>query len=490
MKITVENDAELTHLQVTPGADLLSYLQDAQLQVDTVCGGKGTCQKCRVQLVQGFLPPSPACLKAFSPQECQAGWRLSCQVKPRTHVQIAIPKIENFRVKPRVCKHEVSLSNPRLVCDLGSTGVVLALGDNASLIEVEAHLLNRQVRYGSDVMTRLDVAQKRGSAWLHQTLHETLEKCLEAIRQETSTPLPDEMICAGNSAMTSFLHNWPIDTLAVSPFQPVCDDAYSSERKGLKLTSLPLLGGFVGADTTAGILYLQSLNLPKPWMMVDIGTNTEIVLVDENNRIWFSSAPAGPAFEGGNITKGMRAEPGAIAHAVYDGKWQLETIGNDLAKGICGSGLIDIMHESVRHGLITQDGYVPQGKLPINERVFVLADDVREFQLAKSATRSAIEVLMHKSGTTPKIILMAGNFAEHLRRESVVGVGLLPAHIDARVVGNASLKGAFLYAQLNEQARIKFAENLRANSQHVELALQDEFQEIFIQHLNFNQVVA
>ncbi|MBU6375551.1 MAG: DUF4445 domain-containing protein, partial [Bdellovibrionales bacterium] len=250
--------------------------------------------------------------------------------------------------------------------------------------------------------------------------------------------------------------------------------------------SLPLMAGFVGGDTVAGILALESRGVPAPWMLVDIGTNTEIVICNEKNEYWFSSAPAGPAFEGGNIHHGMRAETGAIAEACWEsGQWKLKTIGKDIPRGICGSGLMDILAQAVQHGLIHPDGLVPGGSLQLSDQVVLLADDVREFQLAKGATRTAAELLIERAGTKPLKIYLAGTFAQHLNLDSIRRVGLLPPDIPCEAIGNASLQGALLWASLPEARRQAFWSRLESGRNPVELALQDDFQSRFVAHLDF-----
>ncbi len=502
MKIRVNLRGETLEFSSPVGARLLDYLQENSVPVNAACGGNGTCHKCRVRIEDGFTAISSKDREAFRESELASGWRLSCQSRPKTNLVVEVPSAETIRNRPRIAKHSdlgsYAISKdgvPFLVCDLGSTGVVVALVNRrggAPLIE--AHLLNRQVRFGADVMTRLHHAQVKGVGSLQASLLETLKSCLDALRVEVpelfAAAFSGGLFCSGNSAMTSFLLNRSIDSLAVAPFQPDSREAGErafSELDGLVVHTLPLLAGFVGGDTVAGILAIEALAAPEPWMLVDIGTNTEIVVNNGRGELWLSSAPAGPAFEGGNISQGMRAEAGAISVARRSGNaWHLETIHNDLARGICGSGLIDLLNESVMDKLITEDGYVPGGRLEVTPEISLLADDVREFQLAKSATRTAGDLLIERAGVVPKCIYLAGTFAQNLRLDSVAGVGLLPPGIPVRVIGNASLTGVSLYAALSPENRKKFTDRLETMRRPVELALQDDFQDRFVRNLNFS----
>ncbi len=504
MKIKVSLRGETMEFSSPVGARLLDYLQENEVPVNAACGGNGTCHKCRIRITEGFSAVTSKDREAFRASELNDGWRLSCQSRPKTNIDVSVPSAENIRNRPRIVKRSdfsTLEKNPgpvSLICDLGSTGVVVAIAEKSQSLAspiIEAHLLNRQVRFGADVMTRLHHAQIKGVESLQIALLDTLKACLESLKKEApllfSAAFPGGLYCSGNSAMTSFLLNRSIDTLAVAPFQPESLEAgerVSPELGGLTIHTLPLLAGFVGGDTVAGILAIEALGSPEPWMLVDIGTNTEIVVNNGRGELWLSSAPAGPAFEGGNISQGMRAESGAISIARFkDGVWNCETIHGDVPRGICGSGLIDILFESVKGGVITPDGFVPGGRLDVTPEIGILADDVREFQLAKSATRTAADLLIERSGVTPKSIYLAGTFAQNLRLDSVAGVGLLTPEIPVKVIGNASLTGVALYAAMDSKKRTDFIKKLEQMRRPVELALQDDFQERFVKNLNFSE---
>ncbi len=498
MKIRVDCRGESVDIQAPPGARLLEYLQQASVPVNAACGGKGTCHKCRVKVQSGFLGITASDRRAFRENELSQGWRLSCQALPRTNLELLLPNAESLRSKPRLIRDESALATLSataelvLACDLGSTGVVVSLAEKGSRNSlIEAHLLNKQVPFGSDVMTRLHSAQKLGLDPLKKAVDQTIESCLAALEESDAQLFArtsgQPIYCAGNSAMTSLLHRWSIESLAVSPFQPEKREVFRSRLPGgREIETLPLLAGFVGGDTVAGILAIEARGAKVPWMLIDIGTNTEIVIRNEKGDYWLSSAPAGPAFEGGNIHHGMRAETGAIARARWlDGTWQLETIGRDLPRGICGSGLMDLLAEAVEHQLIHADGFVPDGKLSVTETVLLLADDVREFQLAKAATRTAAELLIERAGERPETLFLAGTFAQHLDLGSVHRIGLLPSDTPCQAIGNASLEGTLIWASMSPQARQQFVDRLEFGRRPVELALQDDFQERFVAQLDF-----
>mgnify|MGYP003704919675 CR=1 FL=1 len=217
MRIRVECRGEIAEIQAPQGARLLDYLQQNSVSVNAACGGKGTCHKCRVRVKSGFLGITATDRRAFRDRELAEGWRLSCQAIPRTPLEVLLPNTESLRSKPRVLRDAAALAALQdstelvLACDLGSTGVVVAIAQkNSTRPLVEAHLLNKQVPYGSDVMTRLHSAQKLGVSPLKKAIDQTLESCLEALRQAEprlfSRISGRSLFCSGNSAMTSFLH--------------------------------------------------------------------------------------------------------------------------------------------------------------------------------------------------------------------------------------------------------------------------------------------
>jgi len=493
MKVSVITTDEQISLNVQPGLTLLDHLKHNEVYVSSICGGVGTCHKCRVKIENGFLPIRDIDHKAFSSEELKEGWRLSCQSRPRINCTIRVPSVENLRLQPRTLLRDITLYDPVIVCDLGSTGVVVGIGDGYDAVSIEVHLLNKQIRYGADVMTRLHSAQRFGVKALQDSLYKTLRQCLKVLEEKDpenySKAVKKPIICSGNSAMVSFLQNFDITPLAVSPFQPEHTKKTQSHLDSLIIETPPLLGGFIGADTTAVLAYMFDLKIPTPYMMIDIGTNTEIVFLTSDGKIIFTSTPAGPAFEGGSITKGMRAEPGAISKLKYENnEWHFETIGHDTPKGICGSGLIDAIAQGLKNKLIEQDGFLKESSLQFCERVYLTIDDIREFQLAKSAIRTAVDMLIDRANEKPQKIYLAGNFAENLNQDSIKLIGLLPPDIPMETIGNGSFKGSFTLATKPYIVCNQFYEHVDSKKQHIELALQDDFQERFVHHLNFHEI--
>jgi uncharacterized 2Fe-2S/4Fe-4S cluster protein (DUF4445 family) len=301
-----------------------------------------------------------------------------------------------------------------------------------------------------------------------------------------------------------------------SPYIPVLRDGLtlSAEELGLEINPegrvylLPAISGYVGADIIAGVLFTGLHQRDELALFIDIGTNAEIVLGNKE-KLLACSTPAGPAFEGARIKYGMSAMPGAIAHVSLNGDGlKLEVIGNGTPKGICGSGLIDLIAELLRAGLINEKGnLLIQSKSPYAERItlgerdqpqflvndkskpiYLTQQDVRELQLAKGAIRSGVELVLQEWGVTPDgvdTVYLAGAFGNYVRRENVLRIGMLPPFPLEKVkpVGNAAGQGAKLC--LLNRGKWAEARELARRVQYFELSYRRNFDQVFIESLHF-----
>jgi uncharacterized 2Fe-2S/4Fe-4S cluster protein (DUF4445 family) len=277
-----------------------------------------------------------------------------------------------------------------------------------------------------------------------------------------------------------------------------------------QLIILPQLGGFVGADTTACLLTLSPFH-DQTFLLIDIGTNGEIVLCHQGS-MWAASAAAGPAFEGGAIGCGMRAGHGAIDKVIGEqGKLVFRVIGGGPPRGICGSGIIDLIAVLLRDNCLDQNGiFTEKAKLSHNMRngdhgaeIILLEgegrlsasplvfsqDDIRQVQLAKSAIRTAIDLMLQKANIAPSRldnIYLAGAFGSYLDPINIINIGLVPAADPGKIrnIGNAAAEGAIM--ALLSPAQLEAAATIKTKVQYIELAQQQEFQAIFLKNLNFN----
>jgi uncharacterized 2Fe-2S/4Fe-4S cluster protein (DUF4445 family) len=411
--------------------------------------------------------------------------------------------------------------------DIGTTTLVGSLLDLRTGEELAvASAINPQVKFGDDVVSRIrHAATPEGLAQLRSAVLEAVENMLQQLCDQSGVARERiyEVAFAGNTTMQHLLCGIDPSPLGVSPFVPAHGHGLLLPAAELGVRIHPrgmacvfaVIGGFVGGDTVAGVLATDLANLPGPVLMVDIGTNGEIVLA-HNGALAAASTAAGPAFEGARISCGMRATRGAIEKVVFDDDIRIGVIGDAPARGLCGSGLIDVAAELLRCGIVTPEGRLlppeelpplppaiaarvgvdPAGQTvvalsdaPGGGRVLITQRDIRELQLAAGAIRAGISILLRQSGLATadlKRVLIAGGFGSFIRRRNAQRIGLLPADIPHEhivYVGNASLNGAKA-ALLSVNAR-KQAEHLASLARHVELSLDAQFQMEFAECMIF-----
>lgn len=414
--------------------------------------------------------------------------------------------------------------------DVGTTTLAAAILDLSTgrQIEVVARL-NPQTRYGDDVLSRIAHAQKPGGLeQLRQAILEAVDEMIGQLSEQAQIDCRHiyEVVFSGNTTMQQLLCGIDPKSLGEMPFVPTIGRSLWIPAADLPLAVhprgravvLPVIGGFVGGDTVAGILATDLDESPGPALLVDIGTNGEIVLCHAG-QLSATSTAAGPAFEGARILHGMRGCVGAIEKVVVDGRLRSNVIGDVPPIGLCGSALIDVAAELLRHGVITPEGrllsadQLPAGvpedlvcRMTTHEGrgAFLLAPaeetgtgkpivltqrDIRELQLATGAIRAGIELLLRQAGLEPadlESVLVAGGFGNFIRRKNAQRIGLLPPAVPRHCIryqGNTSLAGAQMVA-LSLEAR-GLAEELARRTKHVDLSCDPNFQAVFADSMIF-----
>ena len=369
--------------------------------------------------------------------------------------------------------------------DIGTTSVVGTLIDLTHGKDIAtASRLNLQHKYGLDVISRIKYSlSAEGMDNLNRSVVATVNEIIDelAVKGKIDRRHIYEISVAGNTTMTHLFLKVPVESLSHMPFTPAFVREQRTTARELSIVinpegavyTLPMVGGFVGADTTACILSSGMYKAERTSVIVDIGTNGEVALGD-HTRMLTSSAPAGPAFEGAEIKFGMRATNGAIEKVVIDNDVTINVIGNAAATGICGSGLIDAVAELLNKGIISDTGEMlkpadipattpeklkkrislDEKGMPMfllsakgGEAVFLTQKDVRELQLAKGAIRAIIDMLITEAGISLSDIetfYIAGAFGNYIRCESAMRIGLIPPlpREKVRFIGNAALTGS------------------------------------------------
>ena len=409
--------------------------------------------------------------------------------------------------------------------DVGTTTLAAELTDLGTGSEwATAARLNPQTRFGDDVLTRILHSREKsdGLALLQSAVIMAVDEMIGELCEKAGVPRERiyEVSLAGNTTMQQLLCGVDPSPLGEVPFIPTGGRGFSCQaaRLGIDIHPrggayiMPVIGGFVGGDTVAGLLATGLAETEGPALFVDIGTNGEIVL-KADGRLSAASTAAGPAFEGARISRGMRGAPGAIEKVVIDGRLRINVIGDVPPTGLCGSGLIDAAAELLRHGLLECNGRLAtsaEGDLAKNivmhdgQVSFMLAEetetadgrpivltqrDLRELQLAAGAIRAGVSILLQRSGLTPKdleIVMIGGGFGNFIRRANAQRIGLLPSEIERRRIrymGNTSLAGARL-AALSLRAR-QAAEELARLAEHVDLSTDADFSREFAEAMIF-----
>ncbi|WP_374712730.1 ASKHA domain-containing protein [Symbiobacterium terraclitae] len=506
---------------VRAGTPLSVALNQNEIFVETPCGGRGQCRKCLVRVHGGAPEPTSADREQLSPDELARGYRLSCQLLVAGDLEVAVvPAAAADARKARLGRLSgpvdvdpwAPLSPSRrslgFALDVGTTTLAGALLDLRTGEELAAHAVaNPQAVFGADLMSRLAHALQ-GEERREELTRQVREAALGLLERLLSKAgaRRDEVLAAtlvGNTAMHHLFLGLPVDDLAVAPYTPSLLEGQTFNLPGFPpLYALPNIAGFVGADAVGAALAAGLDEGDGTVLLVDVGTNGE-VLLRRGERLYACSAPAGPAFEGGEISQGMRAGPGAIEAVQFDGTDLSVTVipgPGGTVRGICGSGLLDAAAALRQAGLLDWRGrftatgpaahrIAPDGRaVELAPAVRLTQQDVRALQLAKGAIRTGVDLLLQEAGIGAGAldeVLLAGAFGNYLRRESAVAVGLLPPVPPERIrpVGNAAIAGAKLVL-LSRSARAR-AEALARSARFVELATHPAFEEVFMEALNF-----
>ncbi|HHU05544.1 MAG TPA: DUF4445 domain-containing protein [Clostridiales bacterium] len=517
--------------EASPKMTILMAAIDAGLYIDAPCGGQGICGGCGVHVVT----------------DGREEFVLACQTTVRDGMVVKLSAAEGHEILETgieskydvrsVIKRDatgaVYFDDTRLgvsdskkpICaiafDIGTTTVVgylldLETGETISTVS----LLNPQSKFGADVVSRANYAIQNGGEVLAGTIRNALSELVEEAVNEAG--IAKEQIylvtVVGNTCMHHLFLGISTKTLVLAPYKPAvvepqrlrAVDYGIDVNENAQLLVLPNISGFVGADTVGAILS-SNLDREEPMtLLIDIGTNGEMVL-GNRHRLCACSTAAGPAFEGARISIGMRGAKGAIDHADFTGGVvNFSVIGDVKPIGICGSGLIDVIAELVKYGVVDETGKIAKPEELTDEtarklskhigekdglKVFWLTDDlcltqkdVREVQLAKAAIASGIELLMRRFGIGVDgvdRVMLAGAFGNYMSPQSACGIGLIPKQLKDKIIpiGNAAGQGAKMVALSKD-------EYLRSNeigrrTEYMELAGMPEFNDVFMDKMEF-----
>ena len=464
------------------GERLLDALRRAGVNVTAPCGGLGRCGKCRAS-VNG--------------EEV-----LACQYVMTGDAEVTVQELRGGAIL--ASEETVSGGGGKRLgaaLDLGTTTLALKLYDLATGVCVgQRAAWNAQAAYGADVITRAQYCMEHpeGTAVLCSTVKGQLNEMLKSLGTETSSLT--SLFVAGNTIMQHLFAGLDPSPIAAAPFTPrTLFEA--SERFA------PCVAGYVGGDITAGLLASGLFEKKGRYLYLDVGTNGEMALGGEDGFLCCAVA-SGPAFEGAGIACGMAGIDGAVSHVHFtDGALSFDVIGGGEAKGLCGSGLVDLAALMCREGIITASGLLlPPEEAPgkwaaylrededgngvffLTPKVYLTARDVRQLQLAKAAVAAGIRVLLKKSGTAMDEVqglYLAGGFGSFLDPNAAADIGMLPAELACKtaVLGNTSLAGAGM--ALTDKTARRRLQSIQRACRYIELSGDSDFNEEYPEQMFF-----
>jgi uncharacterized 2Fe-2S/4Fe-4S cluster protein (DUF4445 family) len=530
-------------IEAASGRSLFEHAEVLDIDVPTSCRKQGKCKECMVEVVEGIDLLSS---RANPEQHLKGNFRLSCQTfvtgtsgRVRCHTMrrgqmrierqaLGLPAAEGpVQLDPAVTRDgdrilidgvEVDRSKGPIhgiAMDLGTTTVVLRLMDlETGELIADTSFESPQRFGGSEVMSRISYDTEHPGRLLMRTLAGYLSHAIEKFPVDPKSIY--EMVVVGNSTMRDLFFWQSVYSIGQSPYQSITEiDMAAGRRATTSLTQtgqhsllpihprarvygVPIISGHVGADAAAGMLAVDMFHQERLVAIMDIGTNTELI-VGNKHRILAASCPAGPAFEGGAIACGMPALDGAIEAVEIgaEGNFKLGVIGNGTPEGICGSGLVDALSEFLRTGRMNEFGRFEDSQHRIDlyrdaeKDVYLLESDVNELAQAKGANVAGLHVVFSTYGIDfddIDVFYLAGGFGRHIGVESAKRIGLVPNLPAAKIVqaGNTAIEGATI--ALLSKAKRQELEELVKRVQHCRLETHPSFFNFFVEGCQFKPV--
>ena len=516
---------------------LKDILADNNILLNSDCGGHGICGKCKVY-IKNFIHDDIS--------DPSAKDICSCRFFPKEDMIIQIPRESllysniitesgssiSSNIQSTVDRDSESSDDSDKPCltesgelyaavDLGSTTISVSLLHNTSVINTDT-FFNPTLAYGSDIITRQQAQAKGRCDEFSKLLKDSIRTSLVRLASRCGSDISciKSLCISGNTTMQYFLYGLDTTSLSAYPFdaETLNFDLYGLD--GINTVNVPSLSAYIGGDIMSGLYYInrrfmqQKRSVNKPFLFLDLGTNAEMVL-GINGRYICTSAAAGPAFEGTNISCGCAAIPGAInkvrIHKSRKHDYSFityETIGNKYPIGVCGSGILSIYSQLIENNYVDETGTLTETYFesgfpiyiaPPERNLYVSQKDIRELQLAIAAIRTGIIYLLKKGGITVNdldSIFISGSFGKALDIETLKSIGLLPGadrklYNKIVLTGNTSLEGArLLLSDCSSDTEDGFAstasdvfENIKTSCNEIILATEPDFNNIFLANI-------
>jgi len=482
-------DKQISVIRGTPLIDVLH-----EFGIEFPCGGKGSCGKCKVKLLEGEIPLSPRHESLLRSHGLSPEWRLACMSTAEYDLVLELGQYEAMIQADESTFSFESRTGHGIAVDLGTTSLIAQLVDLSSAkVQAVETALNPQRRWGSDLISRIESALAGNGPELTGMIRREIGSMLQKLTGKKQVT-PERIVLVGNTVMHHLFCGLDLSPLAFYPFESpdLGVKRFRAQELGWdipcnEIVFYPSVGSFVGSDILAGIHATGMWRRKEFSVLVDLGTNGEIVAGNSESLLCASTA-AGPAFEGARISSGMLATTGAISSVSAQGEgFRCKVIGNVPARGICGSGLIDTVAIMLERGHLGEFGEILSGApaVALEGEVELTARDIQEFQLAKAAIAAGLTILLGKLEIDPEDIAdvyIAGAFGSYINLENMLRTGMMGFPLDRfHKLGNTALIGAkmLLFADLD------VAEDILAITEHVNLESAKDFQDIFVSKLYF-----
>ena len=504
-KITVHENGSTRQIEAEIGESLLHALLAGGAVVDLPCGGNHQCGKCFVNAAGALSEMSDEERRLLGSRS--NSFRLACFATVLGDCNITIPPKAAMKVVTNYQQwstegEAVYSEGCGAAIDIGTTTIAAYLfAPRATEPMADAGEYNHQQKYGADVITRLAYSKEHGVDVLSYTILQQISVMLKRLCRKSgiSTNELKTLVVTGNTTMLHFFSGLYAYPLAIAPFTPssLFGDWSSSSIPEFEHTAVympPCISAYVGADITCGALACNLTERDGNWMLIDVGTNGEMMLKTRETLVCCSTA-AGPAFEGAGISCGSGAIPGAIDKVALRGDEVIySTISGEKAKTLCGSGLIDAAAAYVNLGVINRSGRLVNGRtLNIGDSCVSLTQmDIRQLQLAKSAVRAGIDTLMHECNIgygQLDGVLLCGGFGSYLNPHSAGTIGLIPQEWMAKssAIGNAAGQGAAMILQ--SKTALEKAQEIAKKAVTVELSSNAFFMRRFVERMPFGEEI-
>ena len=451
-------------------------LRERNIAVSLPCGGTGRCLGCKV--------------KVMSDDESLNGTVLACKCIPKAAFTVELDSEEGMYIPADEgqlpSKHVIGIA----AIDLGTTTVTVSIIDEKSGETVESiSFVNPERSFGADLISRIKSSNDGNLVEMSSRIRNSIKEFIDKYSVSRA-------VISGNTTMNHILNGISCEDLGIAPFVTSIKDFIVSDLVCDETICMPPVSAFIGGDIVSGIYALDMDKDSDINILIDLGTNGELVIGNKDGFI-ATSTSAGPAFEGGELNSGVASIPGAISSVnIINGFARVKTIGNLPAIGVCGTGAIETVSELLKNHIIDANGtlsaeFIDEGYPLVMrshaDKLLFTQEDIRAVQMAKAAICSGIEIMTSLYGcdyNNIKNVYVAGGFGVTMDVTKATAIGLIPKELEAKIipVGNSSLKGAKKFALNTDFDRIR---DILNKIKEKNLASNESFEARFIDNLNF-----